>query len=231
MILSCRSSRSGAIHLTRPVGRRSVVRACAAPELLLGVGGVPCVYIRQHQDAAVLQCRDLHCLQSEHSRRHRCCLNPDPNPDRPPLSPPPPRPCPPCPTPPSLLTRLLAAGVADWLFLGRELPNTRSRHPHAPHAPHGASTPLGSSLSPCSVRLLWQSLDARPRSGCWLIHVHRRIVHCAGLPVRPQPRPPPPASHHLAPSPHLAALCPASTYPAHPHTAPHRLAPPRTARL
>ena len=43
------------------------------------------------------------------------------------------------PIPPSLLTLLLAAGVADWLFLGRELPNTRSRRRHCPTrrtAPH-----------------------------------------------------------------------------------------------
>ena len=44
------------------------------------------------------------------------------------------------PIPPSLLTLLLATGVADWLFLGRELPNTRSRRRTAPQTPH-ALTP------------------------------------------------------------------------------------------
>ena len=153
------------------------------------------------------------------------------------------------PIPPSLLTLLLATGVADWLFLGRELPNARSRRrtaPHAPHAQHAPHAPRRArslhasrqSLSPCSVPLLWQPLDARPRRGCWLVHVHGRIVRCPWLPVRPHPRPaPPPHSPRLAPSPRTPASQlfalprPASAHLAPPRPPSHHLAPPRAARL
>ena len=202
------------------------------------------MYICQHQDAAVLQRRDLHRLQSEHSRRHRCGLSPDPDPGRAPLPPPPPRPCPPHPA-------LAANSPPRCRRGGLALPRPRAAQhtlqaPHCPARPTRPTRParpapstepprLPAVAEPLLCALAMAASRCSPSS--WVLartctRTHRTLSMATGeaapppltpaslAPPHPRPAPPPRSS-----SPCLALPRPTSHRLAHPLTTSHRLAP------